>query len=51
MSVESAKKALADVLPEVVDKATNEDGLLGDLLDKVGGIEGALNLASKFFKS
>ncbi len=50
VSVESAKKALADVLPEVVDKATNEESLIGDLLDKVGGIEGAINLASNFFK-
>ena len=52
VSVDSAKQALSDVLPDLVDKATNsEDGLVADLLDKVGGIDGALDLASKFFKS
>lgn len=51
VSVESAKKALADALPELVDKATNDESVIGSLLEKVGGIEGALDLASKFFKS
>ncbi len=47
---DSAKKALADALPQVVDKATSEDSnLLGDILDKVGGVEGVLNMAKKFF--
>jgi len=51
LDVDSAKKALADALPNVVDKATNEDsGILGDLLEKVGGIDGAMDLANKFFK-
>lgn len=48
---EAAKKALADALPAVVDKATNEDSnLLGDLLDKVGGVEGAMDMLNSFFK-
>jgi len=52
VSVDSAKQALSDVLPDLVDKATSgEDNLVADLLDKVGGIDGALDLASKFFKS
>ena len=52
VDIESAKQALADALPNVVDKATSEEsGILGDLLDKVGGIDGAMDLANKFFKS
>ncbi len=52
VSVDSAKQALSDVLPNLVDKATSgEDNLVADLLDKVGGLDGALDLASKFFKS
>ena len=52
VSVDSAKQALSDVLPDLVDKATSgEDSLVADLLDKVGGLDGALDLASKFFKS
>ena len=52
VSIESAKQALADALPEVVDKATSGDNnMLGDLLDKVGGIDGAMDLVGKLFKS
>ena len=51
VNVDSAKKALADALPNVVDQATNEDSsLVGDLLDKVGGVEGAIDMISGFFK-
>ncbi len=47
---ESAKKALADALPAVVDKATNEEPTLASqLLDQIGGIEGAINIIKKFF--
>jgi len=50
IDIESAKGALADALPNVVDQATNEDSdLMGSLLEKVGGIDGALDLAKKFF--
>ncbi len=50
ISEESAKKALADALPAVVDQATNEEpSLAKQLLDQVGGVEGALNLIKKFF--
>ena len=47
---ESAKQALADALPAVIDKATSQDSLLGDLLDKVGGVEGAMDMLGSFFK-
>ncbi len=50
ISEESAKKALADALPAVVDQATNEEpSLAQQLLEQVGGVEGALNLIKKFF--
>ena len=49
---DSAKGALADALPQVVDQATSgEEGndLLGGLLDKVGGAEGAMGMIGKMF--
>jgi len=52
VDLESAKKALADALPNVVDQATNEDSnLVGSLLEKVGGLDGIMDMANKFFKS
>ena len=46
---ESAKKALADALPAVVDKATSEEPSLAEqLFEQIGGVEGALNLLKKF---
>ena len=49
---EIAKDELANVLPNLVDQATNEDSSLAqDLLEKVGGIDGLMDLANKFFKS
>ena len=50
ISQESAKKALADALPHVVDEATNEEpSLAAQLLEQVGGIEGAINMLKKLF--
>ncbi len=50
ISHESAKKALADALPHVVDEATNEEpSLAAQLLEQVGGIEGAINMFKKLF--
>ena len=49
---DSAKGALADALPQVVDQATSgEEGndLLGGFLDKVGGAEGAMGMIGKMF--
>jgi len=50
VSEESARNALAQVLPQIVDQATNEEpSLAQQLLEQVGGIEGAINLLRKFF--
>ena len=50
LSEESASKALADALPQVVDKATSgEDSMLDSLLEKVGGAEGAMGMLGKLF--
>ena len=52
VSVDSAKQALSDVLPNLVDKVTSEDSnIASDLLSKVGGLDGVMDMASKFFKS
>jgi len=52
VDVDTAKDELANVLPNLVDQATNEDSSLAqDLLEKVGGIDGLMDLANKFFKS
>ena len=48
---ESAAGALADALPQVVDKATSgEDSMIGDLLAQVGGVSGAMDMVGKMFK-
>jgi len=50
ISEESAQKALADALPAVVDQATNEEPSLAEqLLEQVGGLEGAMNMFKKLF--
>ena len=51
ISVDSAKQALADALPEVVNQATpdGDEGLLGNLLSQVGGAEGAMGMVGKLF--
>ena len=46
LSQEEAKGGLADALPKIVDNASSG----GSLLDSIGGISGAIDLASKFFK-
>ena len=43
---DTAKDALANVLPDVVDKATPD----GDsILDQLGGMDGVMNIAKGFF--
>lgn len=42
---DSAADSLAEAVPQMVDKASPD----GSLLDAVGGIDGALNLAKKLF--
>jgi len=51
ISKESAEQALADSLPEVVDRATADGGgdMLGDLLAQVGGADGAMGMMGQLF--
>ena len=51
ISEESAKGALADALPQVVDKATEGDSSIVDsMLAQVGGADGAMDMLGKMFK-
>jgi len=51
LSEDSAKGALADMLPSVVDQATSGEGsIVEDMLAKVGGTEGAMGMIGKMFK-
>jgi uncharacterized protein YidB (DUF937 family) len=51
ISEESAKGALADALPDVIDKATSGEGsIIEDMLSNVGGVDGAMNMLGKMFK-
>lgn len=45
LSEDEAIGGLQDAMPQMVDKASSG----GSLLDSIGGVEGAINLASKFF--
>ena len=51
LDMDSAKQALADALPEVVNQATPEGdgGMLDGLLSSVGGAEGAMGMVGKLF--
>jgi len=51
IDMESAKQALADALPEVINQATPDgDGdMLGNLLASVGGMDGAIGMVGKLF--
>jgi uncharacterized protein YidB (DUF937 family) len=50
ISQESALSGLQAAIPQVVDKATPSGSLdLGGMLDAVGGVSGAIGLASKLF--
>ena len=50
LSEESAKGALADALPQVIDQATSgEGGMLDDMLANVGGSKGAMDMLGKMF--
>ena len=51
LSVDSAKGALADALPQVVDQATQGDGnIMEEMLAQVGGAGGAMDMLGKMFK-
>ena len=50
LSVDSAKGALAEALPQVIDQATSgEGGMLDDMLAQVGGPKGAMDMLGKMF--
>jgi len=51
LDIDSAKQALADALPEVVNQATpdGDEGMLGNLLGSLGGAEGAIGALGKMF--
>ncbi len=50
LSEDSAKGALADALPQVIDKATPEgSSMVDDLLTQVGGSKGAMDMLGKMF--
>ncbi len=51
LSEDSAKGALADALPQVVDQATSGEGsMIEDMLAQVGGTGGAMDMLGKMFK-
>jgi uncharacterized protein YidB (DUF937 family) len=51
LSQESAQSALADVIPQVVDKATSgEGGIMDEMLEQVGGPQGAMEMLGKMFR-
>jgi len=51
LSQESAKGALVDALPQVVDKATSGEGtIMDEMLAQVGGPQGAMDMLSKMFR-
>jgi len=51
LSEESAKGALADALPQVVDQATTGEGsMIEDMLAQVGGGGNAMDMLGKMFR-
>ncbi len=51
VSEESAKGALVDSLPQVVDQATSGEGtVMDEMLAQVGGPQGAMDMLSKMFR-
>jgi len=51
LSEESAKGALADALPQVVDQATTGEGsMIEDMLAQVGGGGSAMDMLGKMFR-
>ena len=51
LSEESAKVALSDSLPQVVDQATSGEGsIMDEMLAQVGGPQGAMDMLSKMFR-
>jgi len=50
LSFDSATQALSDALPQVVDRATSgEDDIVSQMLEQVGGVDGAMDMLKKMF--
>lgn len=49
LSEQSAKTAIADALPEMVDKASPGGSLIENLFENAGGLKGLTDIAGKFF--
>ncbi|PWW82744.1 MULTISPECIES: YidB family protein [Prosthecochloris] len=49
LSEKSAEDALADALPEMIDKASPDGSLMENIIDKAGGLGGLLGFARKLF--
>ncbi|WP_255494522.1 YidB family protein [Sulfurovum sp. bin170] len=51
ISEDSAKGALADALPNVIDGATSGEGsIVESMLSSVGGVDGAMSMLGKMFR-
>ena len=51
LSEDSAKSAIADALPNLIDSATTgEESIVSQMLDSVGGADGAMNMLGKIFR-
>jgi len=51
LSEESAQSALAEVIPQVVDKATSGEGsIMDEMLAQAGGPQGAMEMLGKMFR-
>jgi uncharacterized protein YidB (DUF937 family) len=51
LSESSAATALSEALPQIVDRATNEEPSLADsLLGQLGGLDGAMEMIGRFFR-
>ncbi len=50
LSEDSAKGALADAVPNMINEATSDGLSLDSLLENVGGAEGAMAMLGKMFK-
>lgn len=51
LSEDSAKGALADALPNLIDNATSGEGsLVENMLSNVGGVDGAMGMLGKMFR-
>ena len=51
LSEESAKNALSETLPNLIDQATSgENSIVDTMLEKIGGADGAMDMLGKMFR-